>query len=172
MPHPMPGLAVLRWAISRSTFAQTNPTRYTGRYCIVGYAINHSWIHDVNCYNPGVNGMEFENTANGWSYDNRLDNVFVQAAGNNGFNWTTVPGSGFSDFDRWTCDSCKATVGTVTDGKKRFFGVNGFALAAWNRRLSNHCRFCFYKSVGRWNSAGGNAGFYMNQTRNWYNPVH
>jgi hypothetical protein len=145
-------------------FAQTNPARYTGRYCVVGYAINHSWVHDVNCYNPGVNGMEFENTANGWSYDNRLDNVFVQAAGNNGFNWTTVPGSGFSDFDRWTCDRCKAAVGTVTDGKKQFSGVNGFALTTGTGVYQTIADFVFTNLWAGGTAPGGNAGFYMNQT--------
>jgi hypothetical protein len=112
-----------------------NPSSNTGRYCIAGYAFSHSWIHDVDCFNPGVNGMEFENAASGWSYDDRLDNIFVQAAGNNGFNWTTVPGSGGSDFDRWYCDRCKYGP-TSSDGT--FHGVNSFSLTV------------FYKPANLW----------------------
>jgi hypothetical protein len=145
-------------------FAQTNPARYTGRYCIVGYAFSHSWIHDINCYNPGMNGMEFENTVSGWSYDNRLDNILVQAAGTTGFNWTTVPGSGGSDFDRWTCDRCKYAGGTVVNGKTQFSGVNGFALTTGTGDTQTIADFIFTNLWVGGTGPNGNAGFYMNQT--------
>jgi hypothetical protein len=165
-PDPVPRAGSGGFEVGDLTidFAQTDPARYTGRHCIAAYSFSHSWIHDISCYNPGVNGMEFENSDNGWSYDNRLDNILVQAAGNTGFNWTTAPGKGGSDFDRWTCDRCKYSPGTVVDGKNQFSGVNGFALTTGTGKMQTIADFIFTNLWVGGTGTDGNAGFYMNQT--------
>jgi hypothetical protein len=147
--------------VGNLTIDFANSASSTGRYCLAGYAFSHSWIHDIFCYNPRMNGMEFENTASGWSYDNRLDNITVFAAGNNGFNWTTIPGSGSSDFDRWYCDRCKY-VPTSSDGT--YHGVNSFALNSGTGASQTIADFFFTNLWTGGTGSSGNAGFYLNQT--------
>ncbi|MGA8153358.1 MAG: hypothetical protein WB952_20575 [Terriglobales bacterium] len=136
----------------------------SGRYCIVGYAINHSYLHDIQCLNPGLNGLEFETTPGGWSYDNRLENILVQAAADTGFNWTTVHGGMGSDFDRWYCDRCKYAPGSVINGVVHRFGMNGFALntGSGNGQMSIADFFFTNLWVGG-TSNEGNAGFFINR---------
>jgi hypothetical protein len=138
-----------------------NAASNTGRHCLVGYSFSHSEIHNLQCYNAGVNGLEFETTAGGWGYDNHLRDITVFAAGNTAFNWTTVPGSGASDFDRWYCDRCKA-VPTSSDGS--FHSVNSFALNTGTGTQQTIADFFFTNLQTYGVAVGGNAGFYLNQT--------
>lgn len=163
-PNPASAAGNGGYEIGNLTIDFADLSSRKGRYCIVGYAINHSYIHDIQCLNPGVNGLEFETTPGGWSYDNRLENILVQAPTDTGFNWTTVHGSMGSDFDRWYCDRCKFSPGTIINGQVHYFGQNGFALNTGSGSGQMSIAEFFFTNL--WvggTAADGNAGFYINR---------
>lgn len=138
-----------------------------GHDCLIAYAMNHSYIHDIQCLNPGRNGLSFETSSGGWSYDNRLENIMVQAAGNNGFDWSTTAGtSGGADFDRWTCDRCKYSPGSIINGVVHTFGNNAFAFTTGTNGGGSVADFFFTNLWVGGTSNSGNAGIYIHKVGN------
>jgi hypothetical protein len=106
----------------------------TGRYGIVTYGINQSWLHDIVIFNAGSDGFRAETFGDGIppndgvSYDVTLNRVFVRAVGANGFHWYTGNATS-QDMDRWLVSNCyyhAYNIGATHAGQQ--LGTVGFHL--------------------------------------------
>lgn len=162
-PTPTAFAGVGGYEVANLVIDFANASSNTGRYCLAAYAIMRSQIHDIECYNPGVNGFEFETTTNGWSYDVQLARLYVQQANTDSFKWTTANGSGFADFDRWSCDMCYSHAADANNAN--FFGVTGFHFVSGPNGAETIADFVFTNSwVMGTGSSGSPAGVKFDQT--------